>query len=367
MLVGDLASVGLATGEADRLAGGRLTGGGWAGDDPGMVAHTGLIGDRRIVVDLGVTLPLAQLPPFSIALDGMVQGPAIDADTHRLSFDHHGGCVRLVTAATCQQVADALLLGLDPAPYTVYVNDVDADTCLALALLVRPELLGAGQPGSVVTTTRDLVLAVAGRDAHGPAYPVRHPELLAAFSARVPVPPAGTVTTAAEGFSALAGAVAAIAELVVGLSAQRPAAPVPRPRPENASRSVDAPPARFTVARQGSGWVMLRAAIGARSFEEAYAAGHSRVVVFGELPDGSVAYTVAKRSDLVDFFPVGPASRPGTILAALAAREPGWGGGSSIGGAPRHRDGRRSALSPDEVFAIVETVVAAERAGLRPN
>ncbi|WP_043603413.1 MULTISPECIES: hypothetical protein [Protofrankia] len=49
----------------------------------------------------------------------------------------------------------------------------------------------------------------------------------------------------------------------------------------------------------------------------------------------------------------------GTILGALAAREPGWGGGSSIGGAPRRPDGSRSSLHPDEVFTIVEAAVTA--------
>jgi hypothetical protein len=99
----------------------------------------------------------------------------------------------------------------------------------------------------------------------------------------------------------------------------------------------------------------------ANAFDQVYEAGHTRVVMWRRRADGSTAYTVGRRSDLVDGFPVGPAGDPGTILGALAAREPGWGGGSSIGGAPRHPDGRRSSLQPDEVFAIVEDVVAAAR------
>ena len=45
------------------------------------------------------------------------------------------------------------------------------------------------------------------------------------------------------------------------------------------------------------------------------------------------------------------------ILAALSLREAGWGGGSTIGGAPRHPDGSRSKLPPDVVFELVEAVV----------
>jgi hypothetical protein len=45
------------------------------------------------------------------------------------------------------------------------------------------------------------------------------------------------------------------------------------------------------------------------------------------------------------------------LLAALNQLEPGWGGGSSIGGAPRNPDGSRSYLPPDQVFAYIETIL----------
>jgi thioredoxin 1 len=77
--------------------------------------------------------------------------------------------------------------------------------------------------------------------------------------------------------------------------------------------------------------------------------------MYRRLPDGTWGYTVAKRSEFVKYFPVPE------ILSVLAAREPGWGGGSTIGGAPRHPDGSRSRLTPDEVFAVVEGVVTAYR------
>jgi hypothetical protein len=352
------------------------------------------IGGRRVVVAPGLTVRLGELPPFSIALDGVVQGPEIDTAAHRLSFDHHGDCVRLATAATCRQVADALLLGLDPGPYTVYVNDVDADTVLATALLARPDLLGAGSAS--VPAARALVEAVGGRDAHGPAYPVSDPTLLAAFAARVPIPPRRVGGTARQMAAAMADCVAAIVDLVAELasapSASAFAASVPSAEAggpaaaagghgaeagdgdgDGDGRDSDRTPAgaavpghgagadvgrdaEYTVTHRGSGWVMVQTSA-VSAFERVYADGHTRVVLWGELSDGSTAYTVARRSDLVDFFPVGPADRDGTILAALAAREPGWGGGSSIGGAPRHPGGRRSSLHPDEVFSLVEAVV----------
>jgi hypothetical protein len=343
----------VTTSDVEDAAGGAAVMDDAASDDADRHAdrHMCTIGGRSVVVAPGMTVRLDELPPFSIALDGVVQGPVIDTGARRFSFDHHGGCVRLVTAATCRQVADAVLLGLDPSLYTLYVNDVDADTALATALLVRPDLLGAGS--ATVAAARALVEAVGGRDAHGPAYPVSDPALLAAFADRVPVPSPRDVGTARQMAAALADCVAAIIDLVGDLAspgwADRPEATATR----HQAISQDAD---YTVTHRGSGWVMVRmAAVG--SFERVYADGHTRVVLWSELPDGSTAYTVARRSDLVDLFPVGPPDRAGTILAALAAREPGWGGGSSIGGAPRHLGGRRSSLPPDEVFSLIEAVV----------
>ncbi|WP_322752139.1 hypothetical protein [Frankia sp. Cas3] len=302
--------------------------------------HAVTIDGLRVVVSPGRVVSLADLPRYSIALDGLVQGPQLDLDGRRLSFDHHGNCVRLVTSATCRQVLDALLLGLDPSSYTVYVNDIDADTALAVALLAHPEWVA---PDSAhAPRTRALVETIGSRDAHGPAYPVADPALLAEFAAAVPLPrrhaPVG------DPAGALAGCVTAITRLITRVPGENPQRAVPtRGEPT------------FTVTHSGTGWVMATSA--GDGFDPVYTAGHTRAVLWQRLPDSSIAYTVGRRSDLVDRFPVGPPSDPGTILAALAAREPGWGGGSSVGGAPRHPDGSRSALTPDEVFAVVEAVV----------
>src|SRR5581483_736444 len=88
-----------------------------------------------LVLELGHEWTFDDLPPGSIALDGAVQGPRVDAAARRFSFDHHAGCVRLLTSATCRQVFDALLMGLDPAGMRVHVNDLDGDTVLSLWLL----------------------------------------------------------------------------------------------------------------------------------------------------------------------------------------------------------------------------------------
>lgn len=288
----------------------------------------------NIQINRGKVVNFSALGPKSIALDGYVQGPAVDVDDERFSFDHHDGCVRLFTRATCQQVMDALLLGFDPSGYTVYVNDVDGDTALAVWLLKNPSRVAE-------EFVRRLVETVGTVDAHGPAYPVVDPKLADAFfqGAMKPVSDLQHAKKYGEANleELLATCVDNIDELVAGTLEW---SPVPEDK-----RS-------FEITHIGNGWVMAKS--DHFVFDLLYANGHTKAIAYQMLGDGSIAYTVGKKSELVMGFPVGPHSKPGTILNALNAREKGWGGGSTIGGAPRNADGSRSRLTPDEVFDLVE-------------
>lgn len=293
--------------------------------------------DTQLVIERGAVVPFDGLPPRSIALDGYVAGPEIDPSRRRFSFDHHSHCVRLATTATCRQVADALRLGLDPGDCTVYINDVDGDTALAVWLLIHPSRVG--EPD-----VADLVDAVANVDAHGPAYPPdRRGWGRAFFSGAM----ASEIAARAGGSYATCDLRELLAKCLDGIERLLSTGP----------QEADGGEPWVEVTRSGTGWILAHA--GPDGFDAVYRAGWDRAVIWSVQPDGSYAYTVGRRSDLVDRFPVGPVERPGTILAALASVEPGWGGGSSIGGAPRHADGRRSSLKPAEVFAIVEGVVSA--------
>jgi hypothetical protein len=85
----------------------------------------------------------ARTPEFSIALDGFVgEGPAFDNEAPRANFNHHEGCDRLATRATCGQVLMAIRQGLfkrfrthEGPQALVYVNDCDEDVCLTWFLL----------------------------------------------------------------------------------------------------------------------------------------------------------------------------------------------------------------------------------------
>ncbi len=294
----------------------------------------------KLVIERGKTVEFSQLAPWSIALDGYVQGPAFDNDRHRYSFDHHKNCIRLITTATCEQVRDAILLGLNPERYTAYVNDVDTDTALAIWALRNPQRLKEPRIGYFINAAGLL-------DAHGGAYPlvnerrqiewVGEPETEARISGRYE-------KLDQAGLHRLVDEICDRFERLLGGEAPG----------EDELRTSDVK-AEFTTLRQGTGWTLVQAADPHVLFD-LYEQGIERIVTCRPQSDGSRAYTIARKSDFVDCFDVP------RILAALAQVEPGWGGGSTIGGAPRNPDGSRSRLTPEQVFDIVERSVVAQRA-----
>lgn len=293
---------------------------------------------RNIVVSRGSVVSLADLPRKSIALDGYVRGPIVNVEEEKYSFDHHDGCVRLVTSATCMQVLDALLLGLDIKDHTIYINDVDGDTTLATWLLLNPHRIMEPQ-------VRELVATVGAIDAHGPAYLVVNQELANGFfqgvMSKVTDLQRARKYGEADLSTLLDDTIAKVDQLLNGTLDY-----IKRPDKER----------NFEITHRGtSGWVMARSAD--FIFDLLYAAGHTKAVAYQENPDGSVTYTVGKKSEMVANFPVGPAPKDGTILNALNTKETGWGGSTTIGGAPRNADGSRSRLTPDEVFAIITHIV----------
>jgi len=274
----------------------------------------------KIVFECGRTWRLDELPPRAIALDGAVRGPFVDVARGIYSFDHHDGCIRHVTLSTCEQVRDALLVGLDPAGFSVFVNDVDADTVLSTWLLQHPQRLR----GEGSARLRRMLHRVGRVDALGPGWGRAHPLTF------LTTPSPSVVRTRALLDSCLA--------LVERWWRGEKLPPLPPP-----------PPATGLWLQQGR---VCRAPVrgGLRTL---YRRAGFGVVAF-QAPLGSTAYTVGKQSEFIDFDV--PA-----FLAACNALEPGWGGGSTIGGSPRHPDGSRSRLSLDAVAAVLADVTAATR------
>lgn len=95
----------------------------------------------RVERDLSVTAAAARkAPEGTIYLDGAAQGePFLDLERRVLNLDHHEGCVRPFTLATCEQALVLVLKGLDlrERPWTLLANEPDLDTLLALWVLLN--------------------------------------------------------------------------------------------------------------------------------------------------------------------------------------------------------------------------------------
>jgi membrane protease YdiL (CAAX protease family) len=91
----------------------------------------------------GVTVTAAaarSATPGSIFLDGAAHGaPFLDAKREVYNLDHHEGCIRAFTLATCEQAMVLLRKGLDlrRRDWTVYANDGDLDTVIAIWVLLN--------------------------------------------------------------------------------------------------------------------------------------------------------------------------------------------------------------------------------------
>ncbi|MBX3250414.1 MAG: hypothetical protein KF901_24780 [Myxococcales bacterium] len=76
----------------------------------------------------------------AIFLDGVYTGaPFCDNEARQYSLDHHAGCVRTFTLATCEQATVMLLQGLplSSGAWTLWVNDPDLDSMLAAWVLMN--------------------------------------------------------------------------------------------------------------------------------------------------------------------------------------------------------------------------------------
>jgi len=99
----------------------------------------------------GVTVSLDRCHAFSeaesrklgervILLDGAGQfGPLVDDVAHLYNLDHHEGCLRAFTLATCEQALILVLKGLklDKGDWTLYANEPDLDTVFAIWVLLN--------------------------------------------------------------------------------------------------------------------------------------------------------------------------------------------------------------------------------------
>jgi len=108
-------------------------------------------------------------PEGSIFLDGAAQGePFMDVERKVYNLDHHEGCVRSFTLATCEQAMVVILKGLDlrGGEWRLYGNEPDFDTVLAIWLLLNHRRI-TGEDGEIRGRLMPLVRMEGVIDAHG--------------------------------------------------------------------------------------------------------------------------------------------------------------------------------------------------------
>jgi hypothetical protein len=109
-------------------------------------------------------------PKQTIFLDGAAQAePFLDTQRSIFNLDHHEGCVRAFTLATCEQAMVLILKGLDldSEAWGVYANEPDLDTVLAVWLLLNHRRLD-GEEGRALRDRMMPIVRLQGViDAHG--------------------------------------------------------------------------------------------------------------------------------------------------------------------------------------------------------
>lgn len=287
----------------------------------------------NIIIERGVNYKLQDLPKFSIALDGVVQGPQLDTDNHRYSFDHHFGVLRYCTNATCMQTWTAVLGGLEPEKYTIFLNDVDVDVCMSVWCLKNPDR--CSEP-----VAKKLIDAVNIGDMHAGAIPLNG---MAKVVEWVSAPQTDSIKNSDyeklsnDGLKTiLESTLHRIDRYINGEAAA-----------EIAEQDMSS---NFKILRQENGWVLVESP-DPHVYTKLYRAGFDRIVLLRPQNDGSLACMLAKRTDFIDKFPVPQ------ILGKLSEIEPGWGGGSTIGGAPLNADGSRSKLSIDLILEVINACI----------
>ncbi|MGD8846938.1 MAG: CPBP family glutamic-type intramembrane protease, partial [Desulfobacteraceae bacterium] len=100
----------------------------------------------HIEAGLSVTGSVARKSPGgTIFLDGVAQcEPFMDHERQVYNFDHHEGCVRAFTLATCEQTLVMYMKGLDlqGREWNIFANDPDLDAILSIWILMNHARIG---------------------------------------------------------------------------------------------------------------------------------------------------------------------------------------------------------------------------------
>lgn len=126
-------------------------------------------------IERGLSAPAAAIkraPSGTIYLDGAAAfEPFMDVQRQVYNLDHHEGCVRPFTLATCEQAMVLVIKGLDlrSGEWTVWANEPDLDTVLAIWVLLNHMRL-CGEDSELRRAVMPLIRLEGAIDANGLKY-----------------------------------------------------------------------------------------------------------------------------------------------------------------------------------------------------
>ncbi len=97
----------------------------------------------QVIIKAGLTISASaarKAPPGTIFLDGVAQTePFLDHEKKVYNLDHHEGCVRTFTLATCEQALIMCVKGLDlrDREWKIFANEPDLDTILSIWIILN--------------------------------------------------------------------------------------------------------------------------------------------------------------------------------------------------------------------------------------
>jgi membrane protease YdiL (CAAX protease family) len=97
----------------------------------------------QVIIKAGLTVTASaarKAPPGTIYLDGVALAePFLDHEKKVYNLDHHEGCVRTFTLATCEQALIMCVKGLDlrDREWKIFANEPDLDTILSIWIILN--------------------------------------------------------------------------------------------------------------------------------------------------------------------------------------------------------------------------------------
>ena len=286
-------------------------------------------------------------PPFSVALDGYVDGPpAFSPVGPHANFDHHRLVDRLSTRSTCMQVFLAVSMGLfdtfqkDGEPNAqLFVNDPDQDTSLAVWVLRNPdqcESLTINQHLARLLLGEDILDCTAG------AFPVAGENLFMRQQAWIFEPyfnvrSVGVLPTLDT--EAMRAVIDSVGERITAFVAGR-------------GEAIELQTGYDRIGG-GEGWEMI-VEHGPHARTALFSAGVRAFVTVRESGDGVWTYTLGRMSPFVRF----PIQELYRVLSEADNVKPGpdgWSGSNTIGGSPREGG---SKIPPAELEKLINRVLA---------